>query len=209
MALIVSAILPLRTVSVACGEFESCSTPHRQTGHASPSRSTALRDRSCSPPAPSRQRRAPGRWPKRSPQRVGGASAGTAAPAGRVGTPHRAPEREIEDLRAVIAAVGGSDVVVFGHSGGAVLTLLAARSGVPMSHLFVSEPVLRFGEDEPPADLADRLQARSTTTDQRKRCSRSSVRTSASAPPSSSSSVRVTPSQRWSVWRRPRCTTPG
>ena len=28
-----------------------------------------------------------------------------------------------------------------------------------MSHLFVSEPVLRFGEDEPPADLADRLQA--------------------------------------------------
>ena len=68
-----------------------------------------------------------------------------------------APEREIEDLHAVIIAVGG-DAVVFGHSGGAVLTLLAAGSGVPMSHLFASEPVLRFGEDEPPADLADRLQ---------------------------------------------------
>lgn len=69
-----------------------------------------------------------------------------------------APEREIEDLGAVITAVGG-DAIVFGHSGGAVLTLLAAGSGVPMSHLFVSEPVLRFGQDEPPADLADRLQA--------------------------------------------------
>jgi hypothetical protein len=28
-----------------------------------------------------------------------------------------------------------------------------------MTHLFVSEPPLRFGKDEPPADLAERLQA--------------------------------------------------
>lgn len=69
-----------------------------------------------------------------------------------------APEREVEDLRAVIDAVAG-DAVVFGHSGGAVLALLAAGSGVPMTDLFISEPVLRFGENEPPADLADRLQA--------------------------------------------------
>lgn len=69
-----------------------------------------------------------------------------------------APEREVEDLRAVIDAVGDG-AVVFGHSGGAVLALLAAGSGVPMTDLFVSEPVLRFGEDEPPADLADRLLA--------------------------------------------------
>lgn len=68
-----------------------------------------------------------------------------------------APEREVEDLRAVVDAVGG-DAVVFGHSAGAVLVLLSAGAGVPMTHLFVSEPVLRFGEDEPPADLADRLQ---------------------------------------------------
>jgi pimeloyl-ACP methyl ester carboxylesterase len=69
-----------------------------------------------------------------------------------------APEREVEDLRAVVDAVGG-EAVVLGHSAGAVLALLAAGEGVPMTHLFLSEPVLRFGEDEPPADLADRLQA--------------------------------------------------
>ncbi len=68
-----------------------------------------------------------------------------------------APEREVEDLRAVIDAVGG-EAVVLGHSAGAVLAFLGAGAGVPMSHLFLSEPVLRFGEDEPPTDLADRLQ---------------------------------------------------
>lgn len=69
-----------------------------------------------------------------------------------------APQREVEDLRAVVDAVGGG-AVVLGHSAGAVLALLAAGAGVPMTHLFVSEPPLRFGEDEPPADLAERLQA--------------------------------------------------
>lgn len=48
--------------------------------------------------------------------------------------------------------------MVLGHSAGAVLALLAAGAGVPMTHLLVSEPPLRFGEDEPPADLAERLQ---------------------------------------------------
>jgi pimeloyl-ACP methyl ester carboxylesterase len=70
-------------------------------------------------------------------------------------TPY-APEREVEDLHAVIEAVGGP-AVVFGHSAGAVLSLRAAAEGVPMTHLFLSEPPLRFGQDEPPADLADRL----------------------------------------------------
>jgi pimeloyl-ACP methyl ester carboxylesterase len=72
-------------------------------------------------------------------------------------TPPYTPQREVEDLRAVIDAVGG-DAVVLGHSAGAVLALLAAGAGVPMTHLFASEPPLRFGEDEPPADLAGRLQ---------------------------------------------------
>lgn len=72
-------------------------------------------------------------------------------------TRYYAPEREIEDLHSVVDAVGG-DAVVFGHSGGAVLAFLAAGAGVPMTDLFLSEPVLRFGEGEPPADLADRLQ---------------------------------------------------
>jgi pimeloyl-ACP methyl ester carboxylesterase len=69
-----------------------------------------------------------------------------------------APEREVEDLRAVVDAVGGA-AVVLGHSSGAILALLAAAQGVPMTHLFLSEPPLRFGRDEPPADLAARLQA--------------------------------------------------
>jgi pimeloyl-ACP methyl ester carboxylesterase len=69
-----------------------------------------------------------------------------------------APKREAEDLRAVIEAVGGA-AVVLGHSSGAVLALFAAAEGVPMTHLFLSEPPLRFGQNEPPGDLADRLQA--------------------------------------------------
>jgi pimeloyl-ACP methyl ester carboxylesterase len=69
-----------------------------------------------------------------------------------------APEREAEDLRAVIDAVG-DPAVILGHSSGAVLSLFAAAEGVPLTHLFLSEPPFRFGQNEPPADLADRLQA--------------------------------------------------
>jgi pimeloyl-ACP methyl ester carboxylesterase len=67
------------------------------------------------------------------------------------------PEREAEDLHAVTDVVGGAPVVL-GHSSGAVLSLFAAAEGVPMTHLFLSEPPLRFGQNEPPVDLADRLQ---------------------------------------------------
>lgn len=69
-----------------------------------------------------------------------------------------APEREVEDLAAVIAA-SGSDAAVIGHSSGAVLALYAAGEGVPISRLFLSEPPFRFGEGDPASDLADRLQA--------------------------------------------------
>lgn len=69
-----------------------------------------------------------------------------------------APEREVEDLRAVVDAIG-SPVTVLGHSSGAALSLFAAATGEPMTHLFLSEPPLRFGHDEPPADLVDRLQS--------------------------------------------------
>ncbi|MDP3949735.1 alpha/beta fold hydrolase [Microbacterium sp.] len=69
-----------------------------------------------------------------------------------------APEREVEDLAAIIAA-SGPDTAVIGHSSGAVLALFAAGQGVPMSRLFLSEPPFRFGEGEPAADLEDRLQA--------------------------------------------------
>jgi pimeloyl-ACP methyl ester carboxylesterase len=50
-----------------------------------------------------------------------------------------APEREVEDLAAVIEA-GGAPALVFGHSSGAILALRAATSGVPMRRLAVYEP---------------------------------------------------------------------
>jgi pimeloyl-ACP methyl ester carboxylesterase len=68
------------------------------------------------------------------------------------------PERETEDLAAVIEAAGG-DAAVLGHSSGAVLALYAASLGVPVQALFLSEPPLHFGVDEPADDLPDRLQS--------------------------------------------------
>jgi pimeloyl-ACP methyl ester carboxylesterase len=68
------------------------------------------------------------------------------------------PLREVDDLAAVIAAAGG-EAAVIGHSSGAVLALYAASEGVPMTHLFLSEPPFRFGENDPAPDLAERLQA--------------------------------------------------
>lgn len=48
-------------------------------------------------------------------------------------------EREIEDLNALIAEVGGS-AFVFGYSSGAVLALHAAVKGVPISGLVLYDP---------------------------------------------------------------------
>lgn len=64
-----------------------------------------------------------------------------------------APEREAEDIAAVIEAVGGR-AVVLGHSSGALVALVAAANGAPIDHLFLSEPPMRFGAGEPTADLA-------------------------------------------------------
>ncbi|MET0725050.1 MAG: alpha/beta hydrolase [Leifsonia sp.] len=69
-----------------------------------------------------------------------------------------APEREAEDLAAVIEAVGG-EASILGHSSGSVLALFAAAQGVPITQLFLSEPPFHFGEGEPGADLPERLQA--------------------------------------------------
>lgn len=80
---------------------------------------------------------------------------------GRGGSGDTAPyslEREAEDLAAVVEAVGG-DAAVIGHSSGAVLALFAAAAGVPMRHLFLSEPPFHFGHAEPAPDLAERLQS--------------------------------------------------
>ncbi|GAA4154543.1 alpha/beta hydrolase [Gryllotalpicola daejeonensis] len=80
------------------------------------------------------------------------------ARAGSGDTRPYSPDREADDLAAVIDAAGGS-AAVLGHSSGAVLALFAASLGVPAEHLFLSEPPFHFGEGEPAADLPDRLQA--------------------------------------------------
>lgn len=68
------------------------------------------------------------------------------------------PEREVDDLAAVVASVG-EPAAVLGHSSGAVLALFAASRGVAFGHLFLSEPPFRFGVGEPAADLSDRILA--------------------------------------------------
>jgi pimeloyl-ACP methyl ester carboxylesterase len=54
-------------------------------------------------------------------------------------TPPYAPAREVEDISALIEAVGGS-AYVFGHSSGAILALEAAAAGAPITRLAVNEP---------------------------------------------------------------------
>ena len=54
-------------------------------------------------------------------------------------TPPYSPKREVEDLEALISAVGGS-AYVYGHSSGAVLALEAAAAGAAITKLAVYEP---------------------------------------------------------------------
>ena len=49
-------------------------------------------------------------------------------------TPPYSPDREVEDLKAVIDAAGGS-AYAYGHSSGAILVLEAAAAGAPISKL--------------------------------------------------------------------------
>lgn len=61
---------------------------------------------------------------------------------------HYSVEREVEDLAAVIDAVGGS-AMVYGHSSGAILALEAAAAGIPISRLAVYEPPYTFDPANP------------------------------------------------------------
>ena len=72
--------------------------------------------------------------------------------------PDYAPAREVEDLAAVVGAVGG-EVAVFGMSSGGVLALDAASAGVPMTRLAVYEPPFVVDGTRPPfpEDYADML----------------------------------------------------
>ncbi|MEU9714587.1 alpha/beta hydrolase [Streptomyces sp. NPDC047976] len=69
-----------------------------------------------------------------------------------------AVEREVEDLAAVIAELGGP-VRVMGMSSGAVLALEAAAHGVPMEELALYEPPFVIDDSRPPvpADYVEQL----------------------------------------------------
>lgn len=58
-----------------------------------------------------------------------------------------AVEREVEDLGALIAEVGGT-ASVYGHSSGAALVLHAAASGLPIDKIVLHEPPFGSGTDE-------------------------------------------------------------
>ncbi|MFJ2646190.1 alpha/beta fold hydrolase [Streptomyces sp. NPDC087420] len=68
------------------------------------------------------------------------------------------PDREVEDIAALIEHVGGS-ASLFGSSSGAVLALRAAAAGVNVDRLALYEPpfVVAEGDDGPPRDLAQRI----------------------------------------------------
>jgi pimeloyl-ACP methyl ester carboxylesterase len=74
-------------------------------------------------------------------------------------TPPYAVEREIEDLHALVAAVGGT-AGVYGHSSGAVLSLLATAAGLPVTKLAVYEPpfMLPGTREIPSPEYAARVQ---------------------------------------------------
>jgi len=70
-------------------------------------------------------------------------------------TPPYAVEREVEDIDAVIAAVGGS-ANLYGTSSGAALALEAAASGLPISKLALWEPPFILDENaRPPTDQVE------------------------------------------------------
>ena len=64
-------------------------------------------------------------------------------------TPPYAVEREIEDLAAIIAQAGGS-ACVYGTSGCAALSLLAAAQGLPITKLALWEPPYIINSSRPP-----------------------------------------------------------
>ncbi|HEY2407043.1 MAG TPA: alpha/beta hydrolase [Polyangiaceae bacterium] len=74
-------------------------------------------------------------------------------------TPPYSVAREVEDLGALLAAVGGS-AHVYGHSSGAVLAFEAAHAGLPIQKLALYEPPLVLeGRAPVPKDLVQQLRA--------------------------------------------------
>src|SRR5882757_5642906 len=80
---------------------------------------------------------------------------------GKSGKAHPyAPEREVEDILAVLASLAGP-VDLLGHSSGAILALqAAARAPANLQHLIAYEPPVFFTQaDSIALDLPERLDA--------------------------------------------------
>ena len=77
--------------------------------------------------------------------------------------PGYALEREIEDLRAVLA-VAGDRAHLVGHSGGAIYSLLTATEPPPLRSLVLYEPPLRFERFDP--GVIDQVQAALDASDE-------------------------------------------
>jgi pimeloyl-ACP methyl ester carboxylesterase len=60
-----------------------------------------------------------------------------------------APEREVDDLRALIGTLGGA-AFVHGHSSGGALSLDAVAGGLPITKLAVYEPPFTIDDSRPP-----------------------------------------------------------
>lgn len=73
--------------------------------------------------------------------------------------PSWSPDREFEDLAALIGAAGGSAALI-GNSGTGNVALEAAARGLPVSRLALWEPPFRVDDTRPPipADWGDRVQ---------------------------------------------------
>ncbi|MGC4837867.1 alpha/beta fold hydrolase [Micromonospora vinacea] len=75
-----------------------------------------------------------------------------------------APQREVEDLRALIEDASGGSAALYGFSSGAVLALLAATGGLSVTRLALLEPPFAQGEqstDDPglAADITELVAA--------------------------------------------------
>jgi pimeloyl-ACP methyl ester carboxylesterase len=69
-----------------------------------------------------------------------------------------APERELEDIAALLT-VAGEGAALYGHSSGAVLALLAAADGLPVAKVVAYEPPWSVEAAAERTDLAARVDA--------------------------------------------------
>lgn len=68
-------------------------------------------------------------------------------------SPTYAVQREVDDLGALLTAIGGT-AAVYGHSSGAALAAIAASTGLPFTQVVLHEPPYGPDDGEPAADAA-------------------------------------------------------